>query len=113
MMRGETMKNNLVAFSIFFLGVCFVIGSYLISNAINRQPKSTKISNAQHQLLTQSELARYLGLSEEEIQQLTEYPTGEGGFTSEIPHIKSGNTFYYPKSAIDQWLLKVQLTIVP
>jgi len=106
------MKNNIVALSIFFLGVCIVIGSWMISNGLSVKPNISTKQAVKHQLLTQSELVRYLGLSKEEIQILTELPDA-GGYTSELPHIKIGTKFYYPKSAIDKWLLNVKLTTIP
>jgi len=107
------MKNNLVALSIFFLGVCIVIGSWIIPKGFNVQPNDSTIQAVQHQLLTQSELVNYLGLSKDEIQKLTELPDGDDSYTSELPHIKIGSKIYYPKSAIDKWLLNVELTTIP
>ncbi|CEG27175.1 helix-turn-helix domain-containing protein [Bacillus sp. B-jedd] len=111
------MKNNLVALSICWFSVCFVIGSWLISNGLSNQ--SLKLSNdpvkepIQHQLLTQSEVADYLGISIEEVQKLTKIPDGENSYISEIPHIEIQNIEYYPRNAIDKWLLNVELTVVP
>ncbi|MET3195678.1 helix-turn-helix domain-containing protein [Bacillus sp. OAE603] len=107
------MKSNLVALSICFLGICIVIGSWIIPNALSIQPTVETKHSVQHQLLTQSELVNYLGLSKEEIQQLTELSDGGDVYTSELPHIKIGSKFYYPKSAIDKWLLNVELTTIP
>lgn len=97
------MKNNLVALSIFCLAVCFVIGSWLIANGLKNEVKITN-QQTQQQLLTQPELADYLGLSVEEIQKLGPVFAGEGVTTSEIPYIKIRNKFYYSKIAIDKWL---------
>ena len=105
------MKNYSIAISIFLLGVCIVIGSWMISNGLGIKT-STSIA-VQHQLLTQSELVDYLGLSKEEIKKLTELYDGDGGYSSELPHIKIGSEFYYPKSAIDKWLINVDLITVP
>lgn len=49
----------------------------------------------------------------EEIQKLTELPDGDNGYTSELPHIKIGLKNYYPKSAIDRWLLNIEVTNIP
>lgn len=105
------MKNYIIAISIFLLGVCIVIGSWMISSGLKTKVPTKQA--IQHQLLTQSELVEYLGLSKEEIQKLTELYDGDGSYTSELPHIKIGSEFYYPKSAIDKWLLNVQLTTIP
>ncbi|MGG1680345.1 helix-turn-helix domain-containing protein [Neobacillus sp. NRS-1170] len=105
------MKNNLIALSIFCFAVCFVIGCWLISDSLSGK-KANKIKETQHQLLTKSEVANYLGISPEEVQKLTEISNGEDSFTSEIPHIKIDKTDYYPKTAIDKWLQNVELTVV-
>ncbi|PGL68873.1 helix-turn-helix domain-containing protein [Bacillus sp. AFS055030] len=105
------MKNYVIAISIFLLGICIVIGSWMISRGLKTEVSAKQA--VQHQLLTQSELVEYLGLSKEEIQKLTELSNGDGSYTSELPHIKIGYEFYYPKSAIDKWLLNVQVTTIP
>lgn len=105
------MKNNLVALSIFSLAVCFVIGCWLISDSLSGK-KNYNTKETQQQLLTKSEVANYLGISPEEVQKLTEIPNGENSFTSEIPHIKFDKTDYYPKKAIDKWLLNTELIVV-
>jgi hypothetical protein len=105
------MKNNLVALSIFGFAVCFVIGCWLISDSLSGN-KNYNTKETQHQLLTKSEVANYLGISPEEVQKLTETPNGDNSFTSEIPHIKIDKINYYPKIAIDKWLLNVELTVV-
>ena len=105
------MKNNLVALSIFSLAVCFVIGCWLISDSLSGK-KNYNTKENQQQLLTKEEVANYLGISPEEVQKLTEIPNGESSFTSEIPHIKIDKTDYYPKKAIDKWLLNTELIVV-
>lgn len=105
------MKNNLVSLSIFSLAVCFVIGCWLISDSLSAK-KNYNTKETQHQLLTKSEVAKYLGISPEEVQKLTEIPNGENSFTSEIPHIKIDKTDYYPKKAIDKWLLDTELIVI-
>jgi hypothetical protein len=108
------MKKNLVALSIFSFAVCFVIGCWLIANGLSaKQNPPIKQTAPQHQLLTKAELVQYLGLSEQEINKLTKLPDGNLGYTSELPHIEIGETVYYPKLAVDKWLLNVELTIIP
>lgn len=107
------MKNNLVALSIFCLAICFVIGSWFISNGLKNKEEQTMKQPSQHQLLTQPEVAHYLGISIEEVQMLTEVPNGQNSYTSEIPHIKIENAIYYPKKAIDRWMANLELTVVP
>ncbi|HJV16812.1 MAG TPA: helix-turn-helix domain-containing protein [Bacillales bacterium] len=93
------MKNYLTALSIFCLALSIVIGSWLISNRINvNQPSSQSV------LLTQSELASYLGLSIEEVNKLGPTKEEEGSFTSVLPYLKIGNKVYFSKVAVDKWL---------
>ncbi|XRG80121.1 DNA-binding protein [Rossellomorea sp. GAMAL-10_SWC] len=75
--------------------------------------KTTTSRPVQHQLLKETELVNYLGLSKEEIQKLTELDDGDGSYSSELPHIKIGSEFYDPKSAIDNWLINVDLITIP
>lgn len=104
------MKNNiLVSLSIFCLGICFVIGCWLISNGL----KEKQNPSMKHQLLTQAEVADYLGLSIEEVRKITEIPNGENSYTSEIPHIKIEDKIYYPQNAIDKWMLEMELIVLP
>ncbi|RHW31393.1 DNA-binding protein [Lysinibacillus yapensis] len=106
------MKNNLIALSICIFAVCFVIGCWLISDSLSGEEKDND-KEVQHQLMTKSEVANYLGISPEEVQKLTEIPNGDNSFTSEIPHIKIGKKNYYPIKAIDKWLQKTELIVVP
>ncbi len=110
--KGSRMKNHLIAMSIFSVGICFLIGSLLLSNSFREEKTNTK-KESQHELLTISELADYLGITVEEVQTLTEVEEGLGVTSSYIPHIKMEKTNYYPKRAIDKWLLDTELTVVP
>ncbi|NRD76605.1 helix-turn-helix domain-containing protein [Bacillus sp. BRMEA1] len=94
------MKNNLTALSIFCLALSIVIGSWLISNRINVNQQSP----SQSILLTQSELASYLGLSIEEVTKLGPTKEEDGSYTSVLPYLKIGNKVYFSKSAVDKWL---------
>jgi len=109
------MKNNLLALSIFGLGLCFVLGCWLISDSLRDKETDSNVET-EHPLLTKSEVADYLGISEAEVQKLTnlynEYDV-EGSYTIELPHIKIDKSYYYPKMAIDTWLLSVELPTVP
>jgi hypothetical protein len=99
------MKDNLVATSIFSLAIAIVIGSWLISGGLNNseaQKENDTESTQKKLLLSQSELADYLGLTEEEIQMFV----SEDVTKSLIPYIKVGNEFYYSVKAIDKWLVE-------
>jgi hypothetical protein len=103
------MKNNVNALSIVILGVCFIIGCWLISNSFNENNVDAPTSKHQNQLLTRSELAEYLGISETDVDKLGPQSIGTETITSttsEIPYVKIGNTTYFPVKAIDSWLTK-------
>jgi hypothetical protein len=102
------MKNNVNALSIVFLGVCFIIGCWLISNSFNNNNIQLPSSNHQNQLLTRSELAKYLGISEPDVDKLAPQPAGLGATKSLIPYVTIGNTTYYPLKAVDSWLTKTE-----
>lgn len=107
------MKNNLVALSIFCFAVCFVIGSWLISNSLGNNSTQQINQTEEKQLLTQSEVANYLGITTEEVQKLTKISSGPNAYTTEIPHIEIENIVYYPKKAIDEWLQNMIMIVVP
>lgn len=113
------MKNNLIALSIFSLAISFVLGSWLISNSLNNDlpqeteqlPQETELF-VQKQLLSQSEVADYLGINIEEVQKLTKVEEGENTYRHIIPFIEIGDKIYYPKKAVDEWLINVIVEIV-
>jgi subtilase family serine protease len=108
------MKNYVVALSIFCLALSIVIGSWFISNSLRDSIKGSQPTNSYaHQLLTQTEVAKYLGISIKKVQELTEYFKGDGVYTNILPHVKIDNINYYPKTAIDKWLLSLEGTIAP
>lgn len=108
--KGEIkLKQYSIAIAIFSLAISFVIGSWLIATSVREQPKEP----VQHQLLSQEEAADYLGIRVVEVLKLTEIPDGSNSYISEIPHVKVGKKVYYPKQAMDRWLLDMELIVVP
>lgn len=106
---GIKLKQYSIAIAIFSLAISFVIGSWLIATSLREQPKEP----VQHQLLSQEEAADYLGIHVGEVLKLTEIPDGSNSYISEIPHVKVGKKVYYPKQAMDRWLLDMELIVVP
>lgn len=102
------MKNNLIALSIFCLALSIGIGSWLISNRINvnQQPSSQSV------LLTESELASYLGLSNEEVKKLGPTKEEDGAYSKVLPYLQIGNKVYFSKTAIDKWLTNNEATSI-
>ena len=105
------MKNNLISISIFSLAISIVIGSWLVANANkNVYPSQTfqeenDVKEEVKKLLTQEELASYLGLSVEESKKLGPVG-GPPTSTSVLPYIKIVDKVYYSKDAIDKWLVE-------
>lgn len=55
-------------------------------------------------MFKKSELAVYLGLSEDKVEKLGPVPSGNVMIKSELPYLQIESTVYYPKEAIDKWL---------
>lgn len=108
------MKGNLTAFSIFTLAIAIVIGSWLVSNGLKAEEPYKEESDAwkiqEKELLTQFELAEYLGITAEEVQMLLPLEV-EGSITSSIPFIKIGNVYYFPIKGIDKWLTETKAVV--
>ncbi len=107
--RIRKMKNNFIALSIVSLGICILIGSWLIADGlkeVNEPIPATTIEQvdfSKAQLMTTKEVADYLGIDQEEMYKLG--PVGGEGYSSSIlPYVKIGNKVYYSKFAIDMWL---------
>ena len=103
------MKNNFIAISIVSLGICILVGSWLIADglrAVNEPiptPTIEQVDFSQTHLMTTKEVANYLGIDQEEMVKLG--PIGGEGYSSSIlPYVKIGNKVYYSKFAIDMWL---------
>lgn len=103
------MKNNFIALSIVILGICILMGSWLIADGlrtVNEPIPPTTIEQAdfsQTQLMTTNDVVDYLGIDQEEMYKLG--PVGGEGYSSSIlPYVKIGNKVYYSKLAIDMWL---------
>ncbi|MCK6256309.1 helix-turn-helix domain-containing protein [Fictibacillus sp. KIGAM418] len=108
------MKNYSVALSIICLAIGITAGSWFISDALS-SPKAihtTTGETAQKQLLTQSELAGYLGLTAEEVKKLGPQLDSGDDLESELPFIKVGSTVYFPKKGVDKWLRETQSMII-
>lgn len=99
------------------------MGSWLISRGLENggwhifsglQNNSIELINQtpEKQLLTQAEVADYLGITIEEVQKLTKIPDGDNSYTTEIPFIEIESIVYYPKKAIDEWLQNTSLIVV-
>ncbi len=113
------MKNNLLATSIIILGVCIALGCWFIAGGMKEQAlverqmqQELQQQAVEKQLLSEAEVAEYLGLSVQAIQRLTKIETGPGSYTHIMPFIEIDTIVYYPKKAVDEWLTKVQIEFV-
>jgi hypothetical protein len=63
----------------------------------------------QEHLMTQQQVASYLGLSEKEVGKLLSTP----GYSieDELPHLQIGNKKYFNKTAVTQWIQKQQVGV--
>jgi hypothetical protein len=101
------LKHKTIEISILFLGVCIIIGSLLISYSFNISNqdfsiKSIETLQTHKQLLTRSELADYLGISESELIKLLSY--GRENIRIGVPYIIIEDKYYYPVKAVNEWL---------
>jgi len=102
--------------SSLIIGVCLVIASLIISNTVqNNQIESKKSQNkeflTEKQLLTGPELAKYLGISEQELSQLLASinpKNSDGSREIGLSYIEINNKMYFAKKAVDEWLLTGQ-----
>jgi predicted DNA-binding transcriptional regulator AlpA len=104
-----------VALSIFCLAISIVIGSWILSNGQrNNEQLITSQSTLEktNKLLTEPQLADYLGISDDEVKKLGPTPEGDGVTTSILPYIQIGNKIYFSKPAIDKWLKDKATTVV-
>ena len=113
------MKHNLLAASIVILGICIALGNWFIANGLKEQAlvdrqlqHELQLQAVEKQLLSEAEVAEYLGLSIQEIQRLTKIETGPGSYTHIMPFIEIDTIVYYPKKAVDEWLSKIQVEFV-
>jgi hypothetical protein len=114
--RGKRMKKHALACAVFCLAISVLGGSWLVSAAIRTKatyhlPNPTTAQPPR--LLTQTELAAYLGISEEEARQFGPMEDGEGNTTSTLPYVKIGSTVYFYPKAVDKWLLLNEVTYLP
>jgi hypothetical protein len=110
------MRNHLIAASIFSLALSIVIGSWLIADGMREEAQPVTVDvkeekeRVEKQLLTQAELAEYLGITEEEMFMMLPR-TSDNVTSSSIPYVQIGTTYYFPKKAIDAWLLKTEAVV--
>ena len=108
------MKRHMIALSIFALSLSFLISSWLIADALRSLPNADAPPSESpppsdvKPLLNQTELAQYLGLNTSQVQELLPYTNEEGDVSSRLPYIQIGSTYYFPRTAVDQWLTAVR-----
>ena len=113
------MKNNVIAVSIVLLGICIALSDWFIAGGLKEQAlaeeqvqKELQLQAVEKQLLSEAEVAAYLGLSVQEVKRLTKIETEPGVFTHMLPFIEIDTITYYPKRAVDAWLTTIQIELV-
>jgi excisionase family DNA binding protein len=104
--EGKSILNSI---AIFCLALSIVIGSWFISQGL-RAEKTSALPTQEH-LLTQQQIASYLGLSEQEVGKLISSPGHS--IDGEIPHYQLGNKNYFDKKAVTQWFQSEQVAVLP
>ncbi|KKI91369.1 hypothetical protein WQ54_15205 [Bacillus sp. SA1-12] len=102
------MQNKALVISIFSLGLFIFIGSLIISNSIKQieiQGQNQIEQKQKKQLLSASELAEYLGISDTELSNLLSFENNPGPGEIGISSIEINGKLYYPVKAVDEWLL--------
>lgn len=105
------VKINVVAVSIFLLAIAIVLNGWLISSKLHveeQQDAEDSSIMTEKQLLTQSELGKYLGITEEELEKVMP-KTSNGVTTSSIPYILIGERYYFPVKGVDRWLTETEV----
>lgn len=97
--------------SIIIFGLCILASSFVISYSIqsrNEIMKTNLINQSKYEkkLLTQSELADYLGVPEADVSRLIARMNlnKEQNGVIGINMIKINDTYYFPKQGVDEWL---------
>lgn len=116
-------KDKLLPASIIFLGISLIISAMIISNGleingrfsgegisiglnnINNTIYDTinKIMNSDNskEILTISEAADYLGISEDKLNKII---NGSDGNKTGIPHTTIGNEYLFSRKALNEWV---------
>lgn len=108
------MKHYALPLSIVFLGLSIFASSVVLSSEAESETKTNIIDknakeeppkqvNQQSMLMTREELANYLGIPEEKVRTLLLHEID--GLDTGMPYIKIENTYYFPRQAINQWIL--------
>lgn len=100
------MANKFLIISIFTLGLFILIGSFVIANSVKQLGLQTSSQIEQKkELLSQSDLADYLGITDTELSKLLSIEDNAGPGEIGITSIKIDGKIYYPRRAVDEWLL--------
>ncbi|RDI45686.1 helix-turn-helix domain-containing protein [Falsibacillus pallidus] len=118
------MKHYLTPISILVLALSIYCGCRMLANEWKqdhfiKQDAAASIRSVLDRgvqkpklLMTADEVAVYLGINTEEVQQLGPI-ANSSGVTSELPYIQIGNQIYFSKMAVDEWISKQGTVIVP
>jgi len=103
------LKHYLLSVSILFLGLCILVGSWFISDAIKSNQKFSNITTT-NELLTEKEAADYLRMDEFDFNQLISNQNRVKSQQSVydtykyIPFMILNGKRYYSQEQIDKWI---------
>ncbi|MRH43541.1 hypothetical protein GH741_12710 [Aquibacillus halophilus] len=109
------MKQTMVSSSLIFLGVCILIGAWVVSSAIKTVAMPQSGVQEVHineevdtQLMSHMGLQEYLGIQDNELDLILPELDDEGRLNSKLPYIQIGSSIYFPVKAINNWLADVE-----
>lgn len=110
-MYDREPKGILLVGSILVMGIIFII---VVAYSVNPNlfsefaKEETKVEEVKEEvepkLLTQKELAEYLGITLKEAQELGPVKAGESVTTSTLPFVELGGVYYFSRAEVDNWL---------
>ena len=108
-------KDKLLPASIVFLGISLIISAKIISNGLEINGRfagegvsiglnninNTMNADNSKDILTISEAADYLGISEDKLNKII---NGSDGNKTGIPHTTIGNEYLFSRKALNEWV---------
>lgn len=108
------MQNNkLLPISIIILALSIMLSSIWLGDSIQKLTNiQTQKTNVDSNVLTVSQVANYLGMTEEEVQGIIKTEKNilesSGGYTGLMfPYFTVNDKMYFYKQQIDEWLKEV------
>ncbi len=106
-------KSFLMAGVLLFIGISIIFNGYFIGNAIKHNEfQYSSIPSSESNVLSMEQVAKYLNISEEEVQVIIRIEDNmlnkTGSFYGKmLPYFVVNNKQYFYKDEIDEWLKEV------